>query len=103
MVFGTAAHWSNGWVFRLDSLDDVDSFFQPEFRLGYASPQAFRDSMNTEAGQLDAFARFIKATPAAHDALQRMDWQAFENAYNGGGFGWAYAAKMRDAYERRAA
>jgi hypothetical protein len=71
--------------------------------LGYASPQAFRDSMNTEAGQLDAFARFVKATPAAHDALRRKDWRAFENAYNGGGFGGAYADKMAAAYERIAA
>lgn len=70
--------------------------------LGYASPQAFRDGMNTEAGQLEAFARFIHATPAAHDALQRQDWWAFEAAYNGGGFGGAYAKKMADAYARHA-
>lgn len=70
--------------------------------LGYDSPQAFRDSMNTEGGQLEAFARFIYATPAAHDALQRKDWHAFENAYNGGGFNGAYARKMADAYARHA-
>jgi len=69
-------------------------------KLGYASPQEFRDSMDTEEGQLDAFARFILATPPAHDALQRRDWHAFENAYNGGGFNGAYASKMAAAYER---
>lgn len=70
--------------------------------LDYDGPSAFRDAMDTAGGQLDAFARFIYATPAAHDALQRQDWHAFENAYNGGGFNGAYARKMAAAYERHA-
>lgn len=70
--------------------------------LGYDSPQALRDSMSTEGGQLESFARYIYATPAAHDALQRLDWHAFEIAYNGGGFNGAYARKMADAYARHA-
>lgn len=70
--------------------------------LGYPNVQAMVAAMDTEAGQLDAFARFIHATPPAHDALQRLDWQAFENAYNGGGYNGAYAAKMVAAYERAA-
>ncbi len=68
--------------------------------LGYASPKDLMGAADTADGQLDMFVRFILATPAAHDALQRKDWQSFENAYNGGGYGGKYAAKMAAAYER---
>lgn len=73
--------------------------------LGYGSPREMMGAADIgpdgEAdGQLDMFVRFILATPAAHDALKRKDWEAFENHYNGGGYGGAYARKMRAAYER---
>lgn len=68
-------------------------------KLGYDSPQAFKAAAYNTAGQMDMFVRFILNTPAAHDALLRGDWEAFENAYNGGGYNGAYATKIRAAYE----
>lgn len=69
-------------------------------KLGFPSPQAFRDAMFTAPGQLDCFVHFIKASPPIEDAMQRGDWEAFENHYNGGGFGGAYARKIEAALER---
>lgn len=71
--------------------------------LGYASPQAMRDDMMTEQGQLDAFVRFIKADPVLVNALRTLDWEAFASRYNGPGQIAVYAGRMRDAYERNRA
>lgn len=68
--------------------------------LKYANPQAMMEAMDTAGGQLDAFIRFIQASPAIEDALQRGDYEAFENHYNGGGYGGAYARKIEAAEAR---
>jgi peptidoglycan hydrolase-like protein with peptidoglycan-binding domain len=51
-------------------------------------------AMQTESGQLEAFARYIEADPALLAALVIGAWQDVENRYNGGGFNGAYAAKL---------
>lgn len=71
-------------------------------RLGYASPQAFVDDMQTASGQMAAFVRFIEADPRLLKAIRKKDWGSFEQFYNGGGFNGAYADKIRAAYARHA-
>ena len=52
--------------------------------LGYAHLQDFINAMyRSEAGQLDAFVRFIKINPAIHKALKAHDWASFAKGYNG--------------------
>lgn len=68
--------------------------------LKYDSPQAFRAAMDTEQGQMEAFARFVEANPPIHDALKRHDWYAFALHYNGPGQVDVYSAKIAAAYER---
>ena len=68
--------------------------------LGYASPQAMREAMGTDEGQLDAFVRFINADPVLVDALRRKDWHAFAARYNGLGQVERYAGLIAAAYER---
>ena len=70
--------------------------------LGYATPQAMRDDMMTEQGQLDAFVRFIEADPVLVDALMRKDWGAFAGRYNGPGQIGVYSGRMAAAYARAA-
>lgn len=70
--------------------------------LGYDSPQAMREAMGTDAGQLDAFVRFINADPVLIDALRRHDWHGFAARYNGLGQVERYAGLMAAAYERNA-
>ena len=70
--------------------------------LGYESTKAMREAMGTDAGQLDAFVRFVKADRALVDALQRRDWHAFAARYNGLGQVERYAGLMAAAYERNA-
>ena len=69
-------------------------------KLGYASPQEFRDAMNTDAGQLDVFLRFIKSSPPILDAVKRHDWYTFALFYNGSGQVDYYAGKIAEAYAR---
>lgn len=69
--------------------------------LGYASPQAMVDAMQTPGGQLDAFVRFIMADVAILGALRRLDWPDFAARYNGTGQVDYYAGKMADAYRRQ--
>ena len=71
-------------------------------RLGYATPQAMRDGMMTDQGQLDAFVRFIRSDPRLVDALKRADWRAFAGIYNGPGQIDIYAGRMAAAYARAA-
>lgn len=68
--------------------------------LGYESPQAMREAMGTDEGQLNAFVRFVKADVVLMDALRRHDWHAFAARYNGLGQVERYAGLMADAYER---
>lgn len=69
-------------------------------KLGFDSPQAFREAVGTEQGQLDVFLRFIQANPAILDALKRHDWYTFALYYNGPGQVERYAGLMAAAYER---
>lgn len=68
--------------------------------LGYASLQAFINAMYaSEAAQLDAFVRFIKADPVLLRALKALDWAAFARRYNGPGYAKnQYDVKMSKAY-----
>lgn len=68
-------------------------------RLGYPAVQAFIDSMSDygDDGQMDAFARFIEADHALRASLAIGAWLDVEQRYNGGGYGGAYAAKLRAA------
>jgi murein L,D-transpeptidase YcbB/YkuD len=68
-------------------------------RLRYASVDEFFDAMQTESGQLEAFARYIEADPALRASLVIGAWRDVENRYNGGGFGGAYAEKLETAAE----
>ena len=70
--------------------------------LGYDSPQAMREAMNTDKGQLDAFVRFVKADAVLVDAVRRHDWHAFAARYNGLGQVDRYAGLIAAAYERHA-
>lgn len=70
--------------------------------LGYDSPQAMREAMGTDEGQLDAFVRFVKADAVLIDALRRHDWHTFAARYNGLGQVERYAGLMAAAYERNA-
>ncbi|QBQ72232.1 endolysin [Serratia phage Parlo] len=52
--------------------------------LGYPSLQAFINAMyKDDAGQLDAFIRFIKADPRLVKAMKTSDWATFARIYNG--------------------
>lgn len=68
--------------------------------LGYASQQAFINAMYaSEADQLDAFVRFIKADPVLVRALKALDWAAFARRYNGPAYAKnQYDRKMSEAY-----
>lgn len=68
--------------------------------LGYAHPSAFVEAMQTAAGQLDAFVRFIEANPPIQHALKAHDWDDFAARYNGPGAVDTYAPRIRAAYER---
>lgn len=72
-------------------------------RLQYGRVAELVDACLTEAGQLDAFARFIEGDRELARALQVGDWRVVEARYNGGGFGGAYAAKLAAAAARYAA
>lgn len=65
--------------------------------LRYPSVDAFVESMATDEGQLEAFARYIEADPVLHRAVIKGDWQTIEDRYNGGGYGGKYARKMKAA------
>lgn len=67
--------------------------------LGFASPEAFLDAQDgpDDDAQMDTFVRLVKSDLFMWDALRRGDWEAWETSYNGGGYGGAYAAKIRAA------
>ena len=65
---------------------------------GYPSLQAFINAQYTDAGQLDAFVRFIKADGRLLNALRRKEWATFARIYNGSGYARnKYDTKMADA------
>lgn len=67
--------------------------------LGYASVQAFVDSMSDRGddGQMDAFVKFIMHDRVLLQALRDGKWDVVELRYNGGGYGGAYARKLEAA------
>lgn len=70
--------------------------------LGYASIKEFRDVMcRDEAGQLDAFVRFIEADKDLHQALKTKDWVTFARIYNGPAYAeHQYDVRLAAAYAR---
>lgn len=73
--------------------------------LGYESLQQFVNAMyRSEGDQLDAFVRFIKASPSIHKALKRLDWPAVARGYNGPNYAInKYDTKLAAAYARHSA
>lgn len=65
--------------------------------LDYPSVQSFVDDVDgpEDDGQMDMFVRFVKADHRLLKAIQEGDWDTWEEIYNGGGYGGAYAAKIR--------
>jgi len=70
--------------------------------LGYDSCDAFVAAMHqSEAAQLDAFARFIEADPALHKALKARKWADFARRYNGPAYrDNDYDIKLARSFER---
>ena len=67
--------------------------------LDYSSVQHFVAAMRTsEAAQLDAFVRFVKADPTLLKALRARKWPTFSELYNGP----AYKANLHDVKLARA-
>lgn len=70
--------------------------------LGYASITEFVEHMRqSEALQLGAFVRFIKADKGLHKALQQQKWADFAKRYNGPAYAQnLYDVKMARAFDR---
>lgn len=67
---------------------------------GFPSAKEFvSDMCRSQAQQLKAFAKFVKANNLA-DELVRKDWEGFAAGYNGQGQVERYGRLMREAYER---
>ena len=68
--------------------------------LGYASVDEWLSLMNrSEADQIEAMARFIKANPGAYEGLLNKDWAKLAFHYNGEAYAEnQYDAKLSDAY-----
>ena len=57
----------------------------------------------SEGQQLDAFVRFIIASPQIHMALRKQDWTAFAAGYNGPAFAKnSYDKRLEAAYRKHA-
>lgn len=108
-----AKTWRGAWdqVRRAEALDDdaakASTSWGPfqvmgfnSAMLGYNSVDSFVDAMNTEAGQIEAFERFIRHDDILHRALRSGEFETVETHYNGGGYGGLYAAKLRAAVDR---
>lgn len=65
--------------------------------MGYLSVAAFVDDVDgpDDDGQMDMFVRFVRADLRLLNAIRVGDWDTWETVYNGGGYGGAYAAKIR--------
>lgn len=70
--------------------------------LGYESTDQFLDAMRSnEAGQLDAFVRFILADSSLHRALKAKKWSTFAKIYNGPEYAKnLYDVKLSRAYSK---
>lgn len=70
--------------------------------LGYKTLQAFiNDMYKSEAKQLDAFVKFIRANPVIHKALIACDWTTFALRYNGPNYRQnKYDVKLAAAYAK---
>ena len=67
---------------------------------GYASAKEMVQAFMTgEDEQIEAMARFIEANHNMADALERLDWRAFKDAYNGPGSD-DYVASLERAYRQ---
>lgn len=66
--------------------------------LNYTDVFAFVDDVDgpDDDGQMDMFVRFVRADPRLLKAIRDGDWQTWEDIYNGGGYGGAYAEKIRN-------
>ena len=71
--------------------------------LRYPTVQAFVNAMYaSEAAQLDAFVRFVRADSVLHRALQSCDWLTFARRYNGPAFAKnRYDSKLATAFAKR--
>jgi hypothetical protein len=72
---------------------------------GFATVQEFVKAMTiSEREHLRAFAQFVVANPAMHQALRSKNWAAFAQRYNGPDYKkYRYDEKMAAAYARFAA
>lgn len=70
--------------------------------LGYPSPQAFKQAMDTSEGeQLNALVKFIEADPVLHKALKARKWAEFAKRYNGPAYKENdYDIKLARAYQQ---
>ena len=70
--------------------------------LGYPSPQAFKQAMDTSEGeQLNALVKFIAADPVLHKALKARKWAEFAKRYNGPAYKENdYDIKLARAYQQ---
>lgn len=68
--------------------------------LEYPSVAYFVGTMNDEAGQLDAFVRFLRKSPSIIQGLAAQNWAQVARAYNGPGYANNnYDTKLKAAYD----
>ena len=108
---GGAAEWGRlNRAIALDARAALESASWGAFQImgfnhlacGFGTVEDMVTAMKTEAGQLWAFARFIRGNPAMHRALKAHDWTSFTRLYNGPGQVPVYSARIADAYARYA-
>jgi len=108
---GGAAEWDRlAAAIKLDRVSALESASWGMFQimgyhwklLSYDSVQAFVNAMYaSEACQLDAFIRFIKANANLLRALVNLDWAKFAAGYNGPNYrSNAYDTKLAGAFDR---
>jgi hypothetical protein len=70
--------------------------------LGYSSVDEWLNLMNrSEADQIEAMARFIKANPGAYNGLLKKDWAELAYHYNGESYAAnQYDVKLAEAYSK---
>lgn len=66
--------------------------------LGFPDVASFVDAMDgpDDDGQMDTFVKFVQNDPTLLDALRQGKWHTWEQRYNGGGYGGAYADKIEN-------
>jgi hypothetical protein len=66
--------------------------------LGYERASDFVDAMDgpNDDGQMDTFVDFVKKDSRLLHAIRHGEWNVWEEVYNGGGYGGAYARKIED-------